>query len=130
MPQARFLSNLLACRGLDAPTVIHLDVPAEPLLARLTARRQCPACLHIYNLISQPPKRPGICDADGAALICREDDKEEVIRRRLQAYEQLTGPVLVYYAGAGCQRIDGALPAADVARQIEIALDQAVPVSL
>jgi adenylate kinase len=130
VPQARFLSELLESRRLDAPTVIHLDVPAEALVARLTARRQCPTCKRIFNLISQPPQNPDACDDDGATLVCREDDREEVIRQRLQAYDQLTGPVLHYYAGAGCHRVDGTLAPEDVSRQIEVLLDQAVPVSL
>jgi adenylate kinase len=129
-PQAQFLSDLLASRGLPTPELVHLDVPAESLVARLTARRQCPVCLHIYNLISQPPRLPGICDADGAALICREDDREEVIRRRLQAYDQLTGPVLEFYSGHSCHRVDGTLAPAEVSRGIEILLDQIVPVGV
>jgi len=130
VPQAKFLGELLESRRLDAPTVIHLDVPAEALVARLTARRQCPACKRIFNLISQPPKKAGICDADGTELVCREDDQEEVIRQRLQAYDQLTGPVLHFYAGAGYYRLDGTHAPADVSREIETLLDQAVPVSL
>jgi adenylate kinase len=130
VPQAKFLNELLASRGMEKPSVIHLDVPAEALVERLTARRQCPACYRIFNLISQPPQRPGICDADGAALVCRDDDKEEVIRQRLQAYDQLTGPVLHYYAGAGYHRMDGSRPPAEVSRNIGSVLDQAVPVSV
>jgi adenylate kinase len=128
VPQAQFLTGLLASRGLPTPEVIHLDVPAEALVARLTARRQCPACSHIYNLITQPPRTPGICDADGTALRCREDDKEEVIRQRLQAYDQLTGPVLKYYCSAGCHRIDGTEAPEKVSRNIEVLLDQLIPV--
>jgi adenylate kinase len=111
---------------LPAPEVLHLDVPAEALVARLTARRQCPRCKHIYNLISQPPQQPDLCDADGETLVCREDDREEVIRQRLQAYDQLTGPVLEFYAGATCHRVDGTLAPAEVSRDIEILLDQTV----
>jgi adenylate kinase len=126
VPQAKFLGDLLGSRGLPAPEVIHLDVPAEALVARLTARRQCPNCKHIYNLISQPPRQPDICDADGAALVCREDDREEVIRQRLLAYDQLTGPVLEFYAGVECHRVDGTLAPAEVSRDIEMLLDQTV----
>jgi adenylate kinase len=130
MPQARFLRDLLESRGLDAPSVIHLDVPAEALVTRLTARRQCPKCLRIFNVVSQPPHEPGICDSDGAGLICRADDKEDVIRQRLQAYEELTGPVLDYYTGDRYYRVDGTLAPAEVSRGIGILLDEAVPVSV
>jgi adenylate kinase len=126
VPQAKFLHDLLRQRGLSEPVVIHLDVPAEALVARLSARRQCPKCSHIYNLQSQPPRQPGICDQDGAVLICREDDKEEVIRQRLQAYEQLTGPVLEYFTHCCLKRIDGTLAPAEVSRRIEMLLDAIV----
>jgi len=84
-----------------------LDVPDEVLVARLTSRRQCPACSRIYNLLSQPPAREGVCDADGAALIQREDDKENVIRARLKAYAESTGPLIQFYSQRNFRRIDG-----------------------
>ena len=130
VPQAKFLHGLLQNRGNASPLVIHLDVPAETLVARLAARRQCPTCSRIFNLNSQPPRQPGICDADGTSLIRRDDDREEVSRQRLWAYEELTGPVLRYFAGAQCHRLDGTLPPAEVSREIEILLDQAVPVKV
>jgi adenylate kinase len=130
VPQAKFLNGLLESRGTGGPLVIHLDVPAEALVTRLAARRQCPTCSRIFNLHSQPPRQPGICDADGTALICRDDDREEVIRQRLRAYEELTGPVLRYFGRAQCHRLDGTLAPAEVSRDIEILLDQAVPVSV
>jgi adenylate kinase len=123
VPQAQFLDNLLRTRGLPCPTVVHLDVPAEAVVSRLSARRQCPVCKRIYNLRSQPPRQENTCDDDGAALACRDDDKEEVIRRRLQAYEELTGPVLRYYSASACRRVDGTLSPPDVSRQIVEVLD-------
>src|SRR5262249_37005787 len=80
VPQADFLASLLKNRGLPNPTVISMDVPGEALIERLTARRQCPQCKRIYNLLSQPPRSEDVCDDDGAVLFCREDDREEVIR--------------------------------------------------
>jgi adenylate kinase len=120
--QARFFTRLLEQRGLSEPTVIHIDVPACDLVARLTARRQCPTCLHIYNLLSHPPKVEGICDADGASLIHREDDCETAIRQRLQAYEEQTGPVLEWYGEGRVVRVDGRAKPVDVSDQIESAL--------
>ena len=69
LAQAKFFSKLLDQRGLREPFVIHIDVPQSELVARLKARWQCPRCLHIYNLRTQPPKVDGICDTDGAKLI-------------------------------------------------------------
>jgi len=108
VPQAMHFSTLLRQRNLPDPIVIHLDVPATDLIARLTSRRQCPQCKRIYNLLSQPPKAAGICDDDGAKLIEREDDRESVIVQRLHAYEELTGPILKWYGQSSVCRVNGA----------------------
>jgi adenylate kinase len=119
LEQARYFSGLLRERGLPAPLVIHLEVPAENLVKRLTARRQCPTCHRIYNLLTQPPAKDGVCDADGAKLITREDDRESVIRERLRAYQKSTGPVLDWYGKDHVVRVDGSLPPAEVSARIE-----------
>jgi adenylate kinase len=126
VPQAKNLAALLREKGLPEPIVIHLDVPAEPLVARLTARRQCPKCGRIYNLLSQPPKVAGICDDDGTALITRADDQEATIRQRLRAYEELTGPILDWYGPSIVHKVDGSQTPAEVAKAIEKAVLEAV----
>ena len=121
-PQARFLANLVDERNLPEPVVIHLDVPADHLVARLTARRQCPRCHRLYNVISQPPRVEGLCDDDRTPLVTREDDREEVIRRRLAAYQAQTGPVLEWYGPSVVRRVDGSLAPEQVAQAIEQSL--------
>ncbi len=118
VPQAVFLDRMLAQRGLPQPTAIHLDVPAGVIVSRLTARRQCPACSRIYNMKSQPPAMPGICDGDGTALVRRDDDYEDVIRERLKAYRKATGPVLAHYAQR-CRSVDANRAPEAIARDIE-----------
>ena len=124
VPQADFFINLLRQRTLDPPVVIHLHVPRAILIPRLAARRQCPVCMRIYNLLSQPPLAEGKCDADGAALIRRDDDRVDVIRDRLKTYEERTRPVIKYFCRSGLYRIDGSPPAQIVSRQIEVALSR------
>lgn len=82
------------------PVVIHLVVDHEKIVARLTNRRQCPVCGTLYSLTTNPPKVPGICDLDGATLVTREDDRESVIRERLDQYELQTRPLLSYFQRA------------------------------
>ncbi len=127
VPQAMNFSALLRKKGLLDPIVIHLHVAEEALVARLTARRQCPKCLRIYNLLSQPPRTEGRCDDDGTALITRQDDREAVIRQRLRAYDELTGPVLKYYGPSMVRRVDGAGAPESVARAIGWAVFEAMP---
>ena len=128
-PQARHFAELLRQRGWPEPVVIHLQVADDALVARLTARRQCPQCLRIYNTISQPPRNAGRCDDDGAALRTREDDQEAVIRQRLRAYHELTGPVLEWYGSATVRTVDGGMPPDAVARAVERAVLEAAGVA-
>jgi adenylate kinase len=119
VPQAQYFGRLLQERGLPAPVVIHIDVREALLVARLTARRQCPACKRIYNLLSQPPLAEGRCDVDGAELIAREDDREATIRQRLSAYHELTGPILQWYGESAVHAVDGGRAPDLVAKDIE-----------
>jgi len=117
--QASFFVRLLERRALPDPMVIHLDVPMESLVSRMAARRQCPKCSRLYNLLSQPPQVRGVCDHDGAALAKREDDCERAIRERLRAYTVQTGPVLEWFGEPSVRRVDGTSSPGQVAEQIE-----------
>jgi adenylate kinase len=108
VPQAIRFASLLNERGLENPRVIYLDVPDEALVRRLTARRQCSLCGHTYNLYFQPPSTPCVCDFDSAPLLVRDDDREPVIRERLRAYHDRSGPVLNWYGPEIVHRVDGA----------------------
>jgi adenylate kinase len=103
--QAQWLHGLLADKLFDnrkmPPIVINIAVDYNELLKRLTGRRSCPTCGRIYNIYFQPPRAADVCDADGAKLITRRDDTEEVISQRLKAYEQQTLPLTDYYRKQG-----------------------------
>jgi adenylate kinase len=106
-------------RGKCLPIVIRIDVDYNRLLRRITGRRSCPVCGRIYNVYSQPPRVADKCDVDGSTLVTRDDDREEVIRERLTAYEQKTKPVAEYYARKGrLVSVDGDLPVDQVTQQI------------
>ncbi len=76
---------------------IYIKVPEEEVVRRLSARRVCPNCGAVYNLITSPPKKEGICDRCGTPLIQREDDREEVVRERIKVYREQTEPIVDYY---------------------------------
>jgi adenylate kinase len=99
-----------------------LEVPADRLVARLTARRLCPLCGRIYNLISAPPSEDEFCDDDGMFLVKRADDEEGVIRERFITYETTTASLLRYYGNGRVHRIDASADAEPVAGQIETAV--------
>jgi len=105
--------------GKCLPIVIRIDVDYNDLLRRLTGRRTCPACGRIYNVHLQPPRVDELCDVDGFKLVTRNDDREEVVRERLNVYEQLTRPVADYYRDKGrLVSVDGGLPVDEVFEQI------------
>ena len=99
--QADGLNAILGGLGRKLDRVISLEVPAASLIKRLTARWSCPKCGAIFNLISQPPRLVGICDACGAALEQRPDDKRETVENRLKVYEAQTAPLKQYYSAKG-----------------------------
>jgi adenylate kinase len=87
------------------PIVIEIAVGYNQLLQRLTGRRSCPTCGRIYNVYFQPPRVTDTCDADGAKLLTRKDDSEQVISERLKAYERQTRPLTDYYRSQGRLRV-------------------------
>ncbi|MCU1239159.1 MAG: adenylate kinase [Candidatus Solibacter sp.] len=105
LDQAAHFAAWLKERGIHE-VVIHLAVDYNIIIARLTGRRQCPMCGTLYNVGSHPPKVDSVCDRDGQALVIRDDDREEVIRERLEAYCRQTKPVLDYFRAAGHKVIE------------------------
>lgn len=106
--QAQWLDGYLADKRFEnqgdrklAPVVISIQVSYNQLLRRLTGRRSCPTCGRIYNVYFQPPRVADLCDVDGAKLVTRRDDCEEVISERLRAYERQTLPLADYYRAKG-----------------------------
>lgn len=100
LAQAEHFRGWLDQRGIHE-VVIYLAVDYNVVIARLTGRRQCPRCGTLYNIVSQPPRVDNLCDLDGEQLVVRNDDREEVIRERLDAYERQTRPVLDFLRSAG-----------------------------
>jgi adenylate kinase len=113
--QAKLLAELLVLRPVRT-IVVHLVVDYNVIIARISGRRQCPACGTVYGINSIAPNTAGVCDKDGAKLAVRDDDREEVVRERLRAYEQQTSPVLAYFKKSGIPCWD--VPAAGVAPQV------------
>jgi adenylate kinase len=117
--QAKYLGELLKYHGLKQPSVIHLVISTALLMRRLTGRRTCKVGGEIYNIYDRPPKVEGICDNDGGELIQRPDDREEVIRARLLAYDKQTSPLVNFYRRLGLlYEVDASKSVADVEQEI------------
>jgi adenylate kinase len=118
--QAAWLDGKLAARTQGLPVVaVSIQVNYNQLLRRITGRRNCPVCQTIYNVYMNPPKKDGFCNVEGAALIQRADDTEEVFKERMRAYEAQTAPVVEHYRALGrFAEVDGDRPIGEIAAGI------------
>ena len=122
--QAEVLDRALAAKGGGIDVVMNLLVDDGIVVARITGRRSCPTCGAVYHVKNMPPKVDGICDKDGARLVQRPDDTEEVVRNRLETYYRQTEPVVGYYkAGRPVDDVDAGGDADAVAQGIFRRLD-------
>ncbi len=104
---------------LPVHLAIYLELPEEEVVRRLSARRVCKQCGANYNLITQPPKVPGVCDRCGGELYQRPDDNEEVIRNRFRVYTEQSAPLIGYYERKGILvRVDASLSPDEVFRRV------------
>jgi adenylate kinase len=107
IPQAEALDRILERHGFK-PLVVDFDVSEDKLLRRLAGRWTCSVGGEIYNIYEHPPKVPGVCDVDGGKLVQRSDDRPEVVKERLAAYERKTKPLTDYYRRRGVlEVVDG-----------------------
>ncbi len=107
-PQAAALDEELGKLGKNLTASLLIVVEEDEIVRRLGGRRTCAENGHVFHVEFDPPEEEGVCDVDGSRLLIREDDKPEVIRRRLETYHQKTEPVVAYYEEKGIlRRIDG-----------------------
>ncbi len=106
--QAGFLDELLARLGRPLGKVVSYEVDEAAIVDRIGGRRSCPTCGAVYHVTQQPPRVAGVCDKDGAALVQREDDKPENVRKRMQEYAAKTAPLKAFYQARGqVAEVDG-----------------------
>lgn len=98
--QAEWLDHQLE-NSLLPVVAISIVVPERILLERITGRLICPVCGTIYNIYSEPPSQPGLCDREGATLTQRADDTEPVFYERMKAFQGKTAAVIEYYRSHG-----------------------------
>ncbi len=92
--QAEVLDEMLAERGDELSALIHIDVPHDVLMERITGRRLCRDCGRGHHTVFNPPSTENECDDCGGELYQRSDDTPEAVERRLNIYYQQTEPLL------------------------------------
>ena len=118
-PQAEALDAKLTELGRSVSAVLLIDVSDDEVVRRLGGRRTCEENGHVFHVDFEPPEQEGVCDIDGSELIVRDDDKPEVIRKRLQTYHEKTEPLVSYYDHRSVlRRIEGEAAPDEVAEKI------------
>jgi adenylate kinase len=113
--QAEVLDELLAEMAVTLDVVLELVVDDDEVVRRLSGRRTCHRCGHVWHLDFDPPATDGVCDHCGGELFQRDDDSEETIRHRLEVYADQTSPLIGYYGDLALLRgVDATGPVEDV----------------
>jgi len=99
--QAYELDSALNDLGSTLDMVLELQVDNEEVVKRLSGRRTCRQCGHIWHVEYDPTKADGVCDKCGGALFQRDDDQAGTVRHRLDVYAEQTSPLIAFYAGRG-----------------------------
>jgi adenylate kinase len=99
--QAEKLDQALEHEGKKIDVIFNLQVDDAVIADRMSGRRSCPKCGAVYHVTNFKPKKDGVCDNDGEALIQRPDDNLDVVKKRLETYHEQTKPVVDYYKDTG-----------------------------
>jgi adenylate kinase len=121
--QAEVLDEMLDGLAATLDVVLELVVDDDEVVRRLSGRRTCRSCAHVWHQDFDPPSKPGVCDDCGGDLFQRDDDREETIRHRLEVYAEQTAPLVGFYADMGVLvGIDATGPVDDVTDRAILAL--------
>jgi adenylate kinase len=99
--QAEVLRAALSNLNLKLDAALELNVDNDEVITRLSGRRTCSNCGKVWHIVYEKPAREGVCDSCNGELIQREDDKAEVISRRLEVYKEQTAPIISFYRNEG-----------------------------
>lgn len=119
IPQAESLDEILEKLGQKVDFAINVEVADEVIIHRMGGRRACLTCGATYHTEYLRPQVEDICDHDGAALVLRDDDKPETVKKRLNVYHEQTQPLMDYYQAQGkLKEVDGTKTVAAVFEDI------------
>lgn len=124
VPQAEALDRLLGALGRKVDRVIALEVPVDLIVDRITGRRSCESCGHIYHVRYNPPPSTGRCaNCESDRIVQRDDDKEEKVRQRNAEYLEKTVPILEHYSKVGVvSAVDGTGSVEEVTGRVKAVL--------
>lgn len=119
-PRTLAQAEALSLIASESERAIFIEVTEAEAVERLLSRLTCSNCGAIYNQLTKPPKKAGICDICGGRVARRADDNEEAVRQRFRVYAERTMPVIEYYGRKNVLvRVDGSGAAAQVYDKIK-----------
>lgn len=101
IPQAEFLNEILSKNSETLDKVINIEIDENIIIERLSNRRICLSCGELYNMLTEPPPEDGVCRVCRGKVIQREDDKPEIIKKRIEIYKKETQPLKEFYESSG-----------------------------
>jgi len=122
--QAESLADFLAAAGRPVKCCLSLEVPDDAILTRLSGRRMCRGCGGSYHVTFSPPPADGRCGRCGGEIYQRDDDREDILKNRLEVFHRQTNPLARWYEERGLLKsIDGEGPIEAVRQRIFAALE-------
>lgn len=121
VPRTIAQAEALDAKGIRFDAVLSIEISDQEIEQRMTGRRTCPNCGASFHIAANPPKREGVCDACGAALVQRADDKPETVKSRLKTYHEETEPLKGYYEAKGIVRMVANQPTIEKTTQVVFA---------
>jgi len=97
IPQAQAMEDM----GIAIDCALSIEVEDQVIVDRMSGRRTCKDCSQTFHIVSNPPKKEGICDFCGGELTIRKDDAPETVKNRLATYHRETEPLKAFYAERG-----------------------------
>ncbi|MBQ6048916.1 MAG: adenylate kinase [Oscillospiraceae bacterium] len=97
IPQAEALEE----KGIAIDYALSIEISDDEIVKRMSGRRTCKECSQTFHIISNPPKKEGVCDFCGGELIVRKDDAPETVKARLSVYHAETEPLKAFYEARG-----------------------------
>lgn len=97
IPQAEAMENM----GVEIDCALSIEVEDEVIVERMSGRRTCRDCSATFHIVSNPPKKEGVCDLCGGELTVRKDDAAETVRARLETFHRDTEPLKAFYEARG-----------------------------
>ena len=113
MGQAKRMSDVFV------DVAIQLDVDHAEIVKRMSGRRVHAASGRVYHVDNNPPKKKGFDDVTGDALVMREDDKPEIVKKRLAVYEKMTKPIIEWVQSQENKGLIGTLITLDASDSVE-----------